>query len=792
MFFLGSGVSVEAGLFDADSLVTILCREIPDSTARDLQDAAQDYATIHSPVALKQLIRAELEAHLESEDALDRATLDLISGLPNCDFVTTNWDCLLEESFKPSAVNTIFLDSEVIYWSPEKRNILKMHGCMRSPSSIVVTRREYEAYRECHPNMVGKLESLFSEKVLVLCGYSLIDSTFREVYRNVASRLGLSKHPVYWIDPFAKRARIEDWRDQGVRFVKATARDFFHSLDRLLVGDEARLESSKSSLSIQTVLIDARRVLELEREFSVLKQTEIDEYEFFNSRFRQIRLAFDGFARSITQFVEDLEQSQLEKVREISEALYEVPLRISGLIDTHAHNITVTNRSAVKTLLRDLIDGAAKPLEQIRSALLARERILAGEPFELESDVPPVDPDVLERIKSLVSSSGFTEFSELIALLGSSSGQLVVFLSSKDTDAGLRREVFKRLWQYLDVVLLFENARGEWRRSPVLRSIMQTSEGRLKKKVATVLSLFSRDKASVADVESRLLLLSEEQDKSVALRCLVFHIYSTDIRRFATRKISDEALWTLVALEGFPLWALSDAAAYLVDMGGDDSAKLLIDIKYRDLEEILSDSLNVAEASSVVSFLALLKGSRVLFMDSYFERYAGLLRILDAKFGDRLGDEFRELNAGLSQQVDQLEQAWPPGERSFRRLPKHVKKKLASNMLYLHYLATSDDDELALLCKGLIRDSGFAASVMLSRQINTSLLSWIGRSRRLMTSYEACRNFLFNPRAQASVAAAYLSRLRPHDLERLRISHDVNGAIRQMAANVVRRRSKRG
>jgi len=791
LFFIGSGVSVEAGLLEASGLAEILCREIPNSSASDLQSAAQEYATIYSDVALKQLIQAQLQARLDADPPLDRTTLSAISRLPECDFITTNWDCLLEDSFRPSSVQPIFLDEEVIYWSREKQNILKMHGCMRSPSSIVVTRREYEEYSEKHPNIVLKLRSLFLERLLVICGYSMVDTPFREIYRAVTTDLGAARLPVYWVDPFAKKTSVHDWNAFGIRFVPATAKDFFQALGRL-VGSGGDSESLKEGgESRQGAVLEARRVLELEKAFAVLQHGEIDDYDFFNSKFTQIRLTLEGFARTVERIADDLNLKQLTKLRQISEALYEVPTRIGGMIDQYGDNITVQNPSSVGILLRDLIDGAAKPLDQIRSTLARRERIVAGEGFaDVEVDQERVDDEVVGSLNALVSKRGFAEFSELIGLLGSSRNQLAQYLSASKAAPELKKEVFERLWRHFDIVFLFENPKESWKRSSILQAIMRYGDESIKKKVAAVISLFSRDIKELSEVELRLVSLREEGDKVVIWRCLAFHLYSQSARKYAMERIGEEALWTLVALENFPLWALRDAGEHLLDSGDEDSAKLLIDVKYRDFEALLSAArqLQMGEAKEVVEFLVLLKGSRVLFMDSYFERYARLIRMLEEKFGGDLGEEFLELSNTVSTQAEKLEPAWPPGERSFRRLPKSVKKKLADNMLYVHYLATSDDDELAMLCSNLITDTGFAASIMLSKQINASLLAWIAKSRKLMSSYGACRNLLFNPKAQASYGAVHMGRLRPHDLELLRASHDVNGAIRQIAANIVRKR----
>jgi hypothetical protein len=56
-------------------------------------------------------------------------------------FVTTNWDPFLERSLE-MLIPTIE-DRDLAFWDDRKRQVLKIHGCITRPHSIVATTTDY-------------------------------------------------------------------------------------------------------------------------------------------------------------------------------------------------------------------------------------------------------------------------------------------------------------------------------------------------------------------------------------------------------------------------------------------------------------------------------------------------------------------------------------------------------------------------------------------------------------------------------------------------------------------------
>jgi hypothetical protein len=406
---------------------------------------------IHSGRSLKELIQQEVLAALES-DHLDRKTYDLLSELPPLDFVTTNWDTLLEDSFKPTSVRTIFLDDEVFFWNPDRRNILKIHGCVRCPSSMVVTRREYEGYQEAHPHFVRKLLSLFTERTLIVCGYSLEDTDFREIYRKAAVDIRLTGDRIFWVDPYARETYIEEWNDLGVRFVPATARDFFESLIRELTG-EGNAHSALDGSPVEDLFRTARRLRELERTFSVLEDEEISDYDFFREKITRTRILLDQYASEAGALVPNLDPRQLDKLKKQNSFVRALPVRIGNAIQKNKANLAVPNPQSIAILLKDLVENSAAPLAGVEKAIYRREEMLSGRPFASVEKAGPVD-EFKEALLSLSKKTGLAEFSEFLALLAERSGEIADYLSYAGAEDELRSATLARLWQHLDIVIV--------------------------------------------------------------------------------------------------------------------------------------------------------------------------------------------------------------------------------------------------------------------------------------------------------------------------------------------------
>lgn len=96
--------------------------------------------------------------------------------------ITTNWDLLLENLFPMYKVYVG--QSNLLFSNPQKiAEIYKIHGCSSDPKSLVLTKDDYDEFKNKNSYLAAKLLSIFLEHPVFFIGYSLNDE-------NIASILG--------------------------------------------------------------------------------------------------------------------------------------------------------------------------------------------------------------------------------------------------------------------------------------------------------------------------------------------------------------------------------------------------------------------------------------------------------------------------------------------------------------------------------------------------------------------------------------------------------------------------
>jgi len=238
LFFIGSGMSTEAGLPSAKDLTDILTKKLesegykPSST--ELRKVAQEFCRRFSRPVLLHLIRDEVVKKLENAD---RTSFDLLPKLitrPR-DIVTTNWDPLIQEQLGRTNFTPIFEPTAVArYDDNAKINLFKIHGDI--DRDIVITEDDYREYSEKWKPIIIKLLSLFQERVIVFIGYSTDDEDFLDTYMEVYKTLPPnSLLPRYCIDPYIDDLKEDKLRDRWIKPIKMSAREFLEELSKELL-----------------------------------------------------------------------------------------------------------------------------------------------------------------------------------------------------------------------------------------------------------------------------------------------------------------------------------------------------------------------------------------------------------------------------------------------------------------------------------------------------------------------------------------------------------------------------
>jgi hypothetical protein len=143
-------------------------------------------------------------------------------------FVTTNWDPFLERSL--DVLVPMVEDRDLAFWDDRKRQVLKIHGCITRPYSLVATQDDYEKCTRKNPLMFNKLKDLMATKTFLFAGYSMRDADFQRIWGGIIDSLGHFTKLAYGLDPNATPDRVSFWKEHGIELLKVTDVMFVRTL----------------------------------------------------------------------------------------------------------------------------------------------------------------------------------------------------------------------------------------------------------------------------------------------------------------------------------------------------------------------------------------------------------------------------------------------------------------------------------------------------------------------------------------------------------------------------------
>lgn len=114
-----------------------------------------------------------------------------LEGLSVDAIITTNWDCYLEDIFPE--YSTYVGQDEIVVANPHGvGEIYKIHGCVKRPETLVLTKGDYNEFDKKYAYLAAKLITYLIEHPIVFMGYSLQDDNIKNVIESLAACLGES------------------------------------------------------------------------------------------------------------------------------------------------------------------------------------------------------------------------------------------------------------------------------------------------------------------------------------------------------------------------------------------------------------------------------------------------------------------------------------------------------------------------------------------------------------------------------------------------------------------------
>lgn len=237
ILFLGAGSSTEGFSYFRIKLTDVLAErcKYPKTSTYSLPYIAQYYCdTLDGGFKgrLIREIRSYLDMYMDAGEAYRTVTMihkivAKIGFFKN--IITTNWDVFLERELN---LIPIVRDTDLVFWNDEKRQLIKMHGCISQPDTMIITVKDYDDYisKNIDTPISNKIKDMLATKSFLFVGYSLRDENFRLIQDKILSRMGSFSRTSYAIMREPSEEDVEYWKKRGIMLLPYNALSFFRDL----------------------------------------------------------------------------------------------------------------------------------------------------------------------------------------------------------------------------------------------------------------------------------------------------------------------------------------------------------------------------------------------------------------------------------------------------------------------------------------------------------------------------------------------------------------------------------
>ena len=216
--FIGAGLSIGAGLPSWGDLMERLKVELEDCpTGASYPDIAQYYEIRHGKNRLITRLREELDTY----DVVPTPVHNALVRLKVSPIFTTNYDDLIEKALDEARIkfDTIVNTVDASFWSSDHLQLVKFHGDINQPATVVLTSEDYERYFPDHPALTRLLSTTLQTSTLLLLGYSATDIDFRLLLTQVQSESGVYARNAYAVMFDAPDLVVKDMERRGIKII---------------------------------------------------------------------------------------------------------------------------------------------------------------------------------------------------------------------------------------------------------------------------------------------------------------------------------------------------------------------------------------------------------------------------------------------------------------------------------------------------------------------------------------------------------------------------------------------
>ena len=223
VLFIGAGISMNGGLPGWSELFRPLSDAVGYSWPSDnlttdhLLTVAQYYENKNGRNALLSYLMKSLDSTNKRPSEIH----GLIAQLPPRMIFTTNYDDLLERTYreKGQKINLIVENLEFAFSKEKDIKIVKLCGDITRPSSIIVTKRDFNIFATSHSGVLSKLRNMLEAKTVLFLGYSLKDPFINQIWDVVNFAFGQYQRPGYCVLFDADDLEIDDLEKRNLHVI---------------------------------------------------------------------------------------------------------------------------------------------------------------------------------------------------------------------------------------------------------------------------------------------------------------------------------------------------------------------------------------------------------------------------------------------------------------------------------------------------------------------------------------------------------------------------------------------
>ncbi|ENS7467434.1 SIR2 family protein, partial [Neisseria gonorrhoeae] len=153
----------------------------PDGRFKEINDKFFENMRAGNTLSRFKIYISTLLSQLNYKDNSNTELSELKKARKNVgSIITTNYDKLAQDIFEFSPL----IGNDILLSNPYG-SVYKIHGCVDDPSKIIITKKDYEKFKEKYELIRAQLLSLFIHNPIIFLGYNVGDENIKEILKTI-------------------------------------------------------------------------------------------------------------------------------------------------------------------------------------------------------------------------------------------------------------------------------------------------------------------------------------------------------------------------------------------------------------------------------------------------------------------------------------------------------------------------------------------------------------------------------------------------------------------------------